>query len=167
MVYFAVPEQTFVHHGTEKKKNMSAKWLLDTAAMKDDFFEDALLMGIACPLPAYRFCWNLNLYMGYSFSREPELDILVGQPDGTERYFPVYRYLAPLNGYIHHLYQLKIAGNTLFPEIRRLDYLWLIQRMPVATDGEMLIQHVKKVPEVQLVSVMDPGQLRHPEYLLV
>lgn len=135
--------------------------------MQEDFFTDTILIGISCSIPVYRFCWMLNRNFDLSFCREHDLDIRIAAPEGHTLFFPVYQYSVPLNGNRHLLYKLKTASVTLLPEIKQLDFLWLIQGISADKDAATMIALLKEISGVQLVRQLYVGQLKHPEYLLL
>jgi len=69
-----------------------SKMTLNIAAMQEDFFSDATLIGIVSPVPAYYFCWMLNEHFDMNFSRDAELDICVQSAPDQQNYFGA-RYL--------------------------------------------------------------------------
>lgn len=146
---------------------MSAKWTLNIAAMQEEFFTDTTLIGIASPLPGYRFCWMLNEYFDMNFVRDADLDICI-QDNGKEaHYFPLYRYDMPLNGNRYLLYKLKSDKENLLPEIRQLDYLWMIQSNTSETDAQLITQQLRELPDIQLAQMILPERLKNLNYLLV
>ena len=146
---------------------MSAKFVLDMAAMQEDFFADSALIGIASTLPSYRFCWLLNERFALNLAREAELDIVLQTGKGNQHFFPVYQYCLPLNGYRHLLYRLRSDKETLLPEIKQLDYLWMIQSNDAEEDASNVTQHLRNIPDVQLAQVLSHDRLKNLNSLLV
>lgn len=146
---------------------MSSKLVLDIAAMQEDFFADTALIGIACALPAYRFCWLINQKLDMNFVREPESD-LISQTSGSKmQYFPIFQYCLPLHGGKHSVYKLKSDKETLLPEIKQLDYLWMIQTTTPEADAELIIQHLRNMPDIQLAQILSPDKIKNLSHLLV
>jgi hypothetical protein len=146
---------------------MSAKFVLDMAAMQEDFFADSALIGIASTLPSYRFCWLLNQRFALNLTRESELDIMLQTGKGKQHFFPVYQYCLPVNGYRHILYRLKSDKENLLPEIKQLDYLWMIQSNDAEDDAHRLTQHLRNVNDVQLAQILSQDRLKNLASLLV
>lgn len=146
---------------------MSAKLVLDMAAMQEDFFADTALIGIASALPVYRFSWLLNRKFGLSFCREADLDVMVRSAKGQQYYFPVYQYCLPLNGYKHLLYRLKSDKETLLPEVKQLDYLWMIQSSTADQEASEIIQHLRNIGDVQLAQLLSHDRLKNLSSLLL
>lgn len=136
------------------------------AEMEEDFFSDALFIGIASPYPAYRFCWMLNKHFDVDFTRSPDIDICVQSAKHGKQYFPVYQYAAPLNGAHNILYKLKNQRQTLLAEIKGLDFLWMIQNACQQGFVEETVQHLRTLPQVQLAQILMPKQLKNRNHLL-
>src|SRR4051812_42346430 len=103
-----------------------SKMVLDMSAMQDNFFADAAMIGIVSAMPAYRLCWMLNERFDINFVREPEQDIMMKKKN-VSYCFPIYQYDLPNSGHKYLLYKLKNGKETLLPETKQLDYLWLLQ----------------------------------------
>jgi hypothetical protein len=146
---------------------MSARLTLDMAAMQEDFFADTALIGIASALPGYRLCWMLNQKFDLEFVRDPKSDICIHDANNEEHYFSIYKYCTPLNGNKYLLYKLKSDKETLLPEIRQLDYLWMIQSNTPEADAGHLTQYLRDIPDIQLAQVIQPEKLKHLSYLLL
>jgi hypothetical protein len=146
----------------------AAKFVLDIGAMHEDFFTDTALIGISSALPLYRFCWLLNTYFGLNFTREPEMDVKVpGKKNNPDLYFAVYQYVCPTGPYTDILYGLKANDKTLLPEVKQLDYLWMLRSASPQKDAATYINYLRTMPDVQLASVLQPAQLKNVNNLLV
>jgi hypothetical protein len=147
---------------------MSTKWTLDIAAMQEEFFSDTALIGIVSALPAYRFCWMLNQKFDMDFVRDPESDIcLQNNEDSQAHYFSLYKYYAPLNGNKYLIYKLKNDKESLLPEAKQLDYLWMIQSNSPESDAAQITQYLRDIPDVQLAQVLVPDKLKSLGHLVV
>lgn len=142
-----------------------SKMTLDISAMHDDFFADSALVGIGTALPGYRFCWLLNKEFGTAFVRKPDVDILLQKGPDKSIYFPIYEYCLPLGGVKHLLYKLKNDKDTLLPEVKQLDYLWLLQGDIV--DVPQIIKHLRNMPDVQLAQLLSVDKLKSLTNLLI
>ena len=146
---------------------MATKLTLNIAAMQEEFFSDATLIGIASPLPAYYFCWMLNQHFDMHFTREPELDICVQTNKEQQNYFAIYQYCAPLNGARYLLYKLKSDKQTLLPEAKNLDYLWMIQSAAPGSHAQQITDFLRNLPDVQMAQVISPEKLKNLSNLLI
>jgi hypothetical protein len=143
-----------------------AKLLLDMSAMQKDFFEDAAMIGIGTAMPAYHLCWQLNRRFEMNFIRDPEQNVVLQKKD-IKYYFPVYQYDFPNSAYKHLLYKLKSGNESLLPETKLLDYLWLIQTANPEEDAAIITPGLKDLPGVQLAQLIVPGQLKNLNNLFV
>lgn len=147
---------------------MSTKFTLNTVAMEEDFFSGTALVGIGSPLPVYRLCWLLNERLGTKFVRQPiEQDIILQSPKAEEHYFPLYRFEMPMQGSKYSLYKLKAGTEVLLPEIKQLDYLWMIESASAEDEAYTIVGHLKTLPDIQLAQVLSPDKLKHLNHLIV
>jgi hypothetical protein len=143
-----------------------AKFTLNVAAMHEDFFADASLIGIVSAMPAYRLCWMLNKHFGVDFARNPQQNIHL-QKKGTQYVFPTYQYNFPNSNYQYLLYKLKNGAETLLPEARQLDFLWLVQTADPEDDAHAISSELKNIPDIQLARLLEKAQLKSLNNLLV
>ena len=147
---------------------MSTRWTLDVVAMQSEFFSDTALIGIVSALPAYRFCWMLNQKFDMDFVRDADSDICKpGADDSQDQYYSLYKYRAPLNGNKYLIYKLKNDQDSLLPEVKQLDYLWMIQSNSPDADAAQLTQYLRDIPDVQLAQILAPDKLKSLGHLIV
>jgi hypothetical protein len=143
-----------------------AKLVLDMAATQEGFFSDTAMVGIGSATPAYHFCWLLNRHFEIAFERDPDQNIPMVKKENQYN-FPVYQYCFPNSGHKYLLYKLKNGNEPLVPEIRHLDYLWLIQTASPTEDAVYISGELKKIDGVQMAQVLGPEQLKNLNNLLV
>lgn len=146
---------------------MSAKLVLNMMAMQEEFFDSTALIGIASAMPGYRFCWLLNRHFNVDFVRQPDLDICLRTGNNQKFYFPIYQYIQPMSGLRHLLYKLKSNKESLLPEARQLDYLWLIQSNMPDTDAMERLLHLRNMPDIQLAQILATDRMKNLNNLLV
>ncbi len=165
-----------------------ANAVLDVGEMKQNFFADTAMIGIATAVPGFRFCWILNKYFDTCFANVPENTICMGEGKGgkdvvnylsahaqTEMFpgeraeskdtkelyfFPTYCHVVPNSSYSYMLYQLKSGKKVLLPEAKHLDFLWLIQTAEPMHDAHTILRELRNIPEVQLVQELTTDQIR-------
>ena len=142
-----------------------AKLVLDTNAMQKDFFEDTSMLGIATALPAYHLCWVLNRHFDINFIRDADQNISIRKKE-DQYYFPIYKYDLPNSSHRYLLYKLKNGAESLLPETRQLDYLWLIETANPDEDVNRIAREIRNIPDIQLAQVLVPGQLKNVNNLL-
>ncbi|HTM65653.1 MAG TPA: IPExxxVDY family protein [Flavipsychrobacter sp.] len=146
---------------------MSAKLMLDVAAMQESFFSDAALIGIVSALPGYKFSWLMNRRFDIRLVRDPESDICIKDNQKQEHYFPIYKYCLPLNGNSYLVYKLKHEKESLLPEVKQLDYLWMIQGGTAEDDAEQIANYLREIPEIQLAQILQADKLKNLTHLIV
>lgn len=175
---------------------MAKLLLLDEDKMHDDFFQDTAMVGIAANLPAYHFCWLLNNHFDIAFERDLRQDVKLEKeekeqkqtnvlsifdtppaaPQGktelvqkkTEKYnFPVYHYNLPNSNDQYILYKLKDKGEGLLPELKHLDFLWMIKTTLFEKDARRIADELKKLPSVRLSQILNADQMKNLNMLFV
>lgn len=146
---------------------MAAKFVLDMGAAHDNFFSDTAMAGIVCAMPGYRFCWLINRLLGFDFAREPESDVEYKMGKDNVHYFSLYRYEEETSGCTHLLYKMKSEKEALLPEIKQLDYLWLIRSRDAEYEIQDIADVLRNIPEIQLAQIIDPGRLKNIDHLLL
>lgn len=162
-----------------------ANLVLDINEMRETFFADAAMIGIAAAQPGYRLCWLLNNHFDINFVSVPEQTICMivnkggketvksitetmqgfAFPDAANEkeeqyFFPTYLHSLPNSCYKYMLYQLKCGKKELLPEAKHLDYLWLIQTAEPEHDKHTILEQLRQVPEVQLAQELTTVHLK-------
>ncbi|MFZ1372171.1 MAG: IPExxxVDY family protein, partial [Ferruginibacter sp.] len=66
-----------------------------------------------------------------------------------------------------YLYNNQHDGEYLLPEFKHLDFLWLIKGDPIPVeDLKLLIQSIRSLPGVQLVTEMTNEKIKHKQHLI-
>ncbi|MEY3153355.1 MAG: hypothetical protein RLZZ333_1952 [Bacteroidota bacterium] len=141
------------------------KLKLDDERMSDDFFEDTRILGIACPLKNYQFCWHVEKTLNIPFATS--LDLQIGMEKNKRSYsFTVYVFIHPITSKEHFLYSNKHEGEFLLPELQHLDFIWLI-RDPYNDLVELndLMQRLRTIPGVQLVTEVPHEKIKSRDNL--
>ena len=146
----------------------SAKLVLDTSAMQEDFFEETAMIGIASSLSAHRFVWTLNARFGVNFRRAGDMDVCLNAKSKDDfQHFAVYHFADAVCGAQHFLYRLRAEKKVLLPEVKNLDYLWLIQNARSVEEADMYAKHLLDMPEIQLATILSADDLKNRAHLLV
>lgn len=144
-----------------------SRQVLDMSGATENFFSDTALIGIGCALPGYRFCWTINQAFDYAFVREPESDVEYKPAKDQVHFFSLYQYLVPHSSCKHLLYKLRSEKKSLLPEIKQLDYLWLINSFSAEDDVTIITHYLRQLPDVQLAQILDPDRLVNLNHLLL
>jgi len=144
----------------------SQKLKIDNEELAEEFFEDSLLLGIVAPIKDYQFSWQLNQLLGLDFRVNNDIEIQLAKKQRTY-FFSIYEYAVPSICMTHYLYNNEHDGEYLLPEFKHLDFLWLIKGDPIsAEDLKILIQSIRTLPGVQLVTEMTNEKIKHKQHLI-
>lgn len=143
------------------------KLKIDNDALAEEFFEDALLLGIVAPVKDYQFSWHLNQLLGYNFRVNNELEIKLTKKQRTY-FFAVYEYIVPNTALTHYVYNNQFDGEYLLPEFKHLDFLWLSKGdVPGSNELKDLIASIRSIPAVQLVTEMTSEKIKNKQHLIL
>jgi hypothetical protein len=144
----------------------SQKLKIDNEELAEEFFEDSLLLGIVAPIKDYQFSWQLNQMLGLDFRVNNDIEIQLKKKQ-RKYFFSIYEYAVPAVSVVHYLYNNQHDGEYLLPEFKHLDFLWLIKGDPIAAeDLKLLLQSIRSLPGVQLVSEMTNEKIKHKQHLI-
>jgi hypothetical protein len=142
------------------------KLVLDFKGLTDNFFEDTRLLGIMAPVKDYLFCWQLNNLLGVDFRINNEIEIQLTKKN-RHYFFAVYEFAETQTSFIHYLYNNQFDGEYLLPEFKHLDFLWLLKGDTVADEMiQHMIESIRKIKGVQLVSELTNEKIRNKEHLV-
>ncbi|MBK8609415.1 MAG: IPExxxVDY family protein [Chitinophagaceae bacterium] len=143
-----------------------SKLKIDNDELAEEFFENALLLGIVAPIKDYQFSWQLNQLLGLDFRINNDIEIQLKKKQRTY-FFSVYEFAVPAISLTHYLYNNEHDGEYLLPEFKHLDFLWLIKGDPISADDlKILIQSIRTLPGVQLVNEMTNEKIKHKLHLI-
>lgn len=146
---------------------MSGRQVLDMSGATEDFFSDTAMIGIGSAMPGYRFCWAVNKAFDFEFIREPEFDLEYKPAKDQLHYFSLYQYLVPYSSCKHLLYKLRSEKKALLPEIKQLDYLWLVSSPTAEEEAEIITGNLRNMPDIQLAQIIAPDMLKNLNHLLL
>jgi len=132
----------------------------------DDFFVDTHLVGIVSRRKEYQFCWDVNRQLGFRFKMNNEMEVMLVKKE-RKCFFSVYEYHEPTRYTGHYLYNNHYQGEYLMPELKHFDFIWLIKGAYYQLEGaRWLTDILKEMEGVQLVSVLNPAELKSRENLI-
>lgn len=142
------------------------KLSLDSKDLTDSFFEETRLLGIVAPIKDYQFCWHLNNILGIDFRINNDIEIQLSKK-GRQYFFGVFEYPEKYTCLVHYLYNNKHDGELLLPEFKHIDFLWLLKGDLVEEKQvEELINSVRKVKTVQMVTELTNEKIKNKEHLV-
>jgi len=146
----------------------SVRFKMDNDLLAEEFFEDSRLIGIVAPIKDYQFSWHLNQIMGLKFRMNNDIEIQLTKKQRTY-FFSIYEYEVPSSSLKHYLYKNHFDGEYLLPEFKHLDFLWMIKgkgEMISTEELNVLMQSIKTLPGVQLVSEMTNEKIKNKQHLI-
>ena len=143
------------------------KLKIDNETLAQEFFEDAILLGIVAPIKDYQFSWKLNQLLGFNFRVNNDIEIQLKKKQ-RKYFFSIYEYQVPSTSLTHYLYNNQFDGEYLLPEFKHLDFLWLIKGDVVqAEDLKILIQAIKSLAGVQLINELTSEKIKNKQHLIL
>ncbi len=144
-----------------------AKLYVDNSQLAIEFFEDAILLGIQCPAEPHRFVWMINRAFGYHFQYQQDGEIKMRSQKRNYEY-PVYHCREDNMELLHLLYVNDDDGKHLLPELKHIDFLWLLKG-EIPGDGFIgaLCAELRKLEPVQLVVELTNEKIRNKEHLVL
>jgi hypothetical protein len=132
---------------------------MDNSLMVEEFFEGTHLLGIVAPIKGYQFSWQLN-----RINHDIEIQL-----DKKKRkyFFSIYEYAEPNGSLVHYLYTNQFDGEYLLPELKHLDFLWLLKGDQLRpSEITELQQSIRVLPGVQLVMELTGEKIRNKAHLI-
>ena len=143
------------------------KLKIDNETLAQEFFEDAILLGIVAPIKDYQFSWQLNQLLGFNFRVNNDIEIQLKKKQ-RKYFFSIYEYQVPSTSLTHYLYNNQFDGEYLLPEFKHLDFLWLIRGDVVqAEDLKILVQAIKSLAGVQLINELTNEKIKNKQHLIL
>jgi hypothetical protein len=142
------------------------KLKIDTESLAEEFFEDTHLMGVVASLKNYQFVWQLNEMLGFTFRLDSSLEIEL-KKKSRSYFFSVYTYQIPSTTLTHYLYHNHNNGEYLLPELRNLDFLWLIKGDEVNhAELSTLKQTLRSLSSLQFVDELELDTVKNKQHLI-
>ena len=142
------------------------KLKLDQEQLVEDFFENTHLIGIASSARDYQLCWHVNRQLHTNFRVNNNLEITLSKRSRSF-HFPVLEFLEPTNSVAHYFYNNHCQAEFLLPELKQIHFLWMIKGDYYQPhDVKKLLEELRIVPLVQLVSLLDIREIKNKMNLI-
>lgn len=142
------------------------KLKLDNEMLAEMFFEDVHLLGIMASIKSYQFVWHINRQLGYSFALNNDLEI-ERRNKSRSFFFSIYEYRIPQTSNYYYIYRNQNDGEFLLPELKNLDFLWMIKGDDISNeDITSLQQTIKGLPSVLLVNEVNTDKIKNKQDLI-
>ncbi len=142
------------------------KLKIDNDVMIEEFFSDTRLLGIVAPIEQYRFCWHLNQLLNFNFRINNNLEIQLNKK-ARKYFYSIYEYGEQSGTIKHYIYNNEDDGEYLLPELKHLDFLWLM-KYDIMEDDEvrMLMNSIKTISAVQLITELTNEKIKNKQHLI-
>lgn len=142
------------------------KYKIDHNELIDEFYVSTHLVGIVAPVKPYHFCWILNQLLKLDFRTDGGLEIQL-EKKNRKYFFTIYSYNERNNSRKHYIYQNQNDGEYLLPELKHLDFIWLIQDEEMNLDELKSLQtQIREIKIVQLVTELSLENIRNKSHLI-
>jgi hypothetical protein len=143
-----------------------AKLVLSNEQLEEAFFDSSWLIGIMAPAKDYQLCWNLNRALGFNFRANNELEICL-ESKQKKFYFTVFEFEEPTKTVWHYIFNNHYKAEFLLPELKNVDYIWMLKGdFYQQSEVRLLMDQIREVPSVQLVTLLKPDELKNKRNLI-
>jgi hypothetical protein len=144
-----------------------AKLVIDNAQIAEEYFEHAQLLGIQCAAEPHKFVWLINKHFAFDFRYQPGTEIEM-KKQGRKFSFPVFGFDESHLSVQHLIYTNQFDGEYLLPELKHTDFLWLVRSESLdAAFMSLLAAEIKKVNQVQLVTLLSNDKIKNKQHLVL
>ncbi len=129
---------------------------------------DFSLLAIVSQLKEYKMAWYLNEELGISLIKQA--DVVFQFIDSVKLYISNYKYETEHNSVRllinRSLEESSSTKRHLIPELKQFDYLMLMEGTDDNLDPFITRNHLRNVPGIQLISVIEVEPLKSKENLI-
>jgi hypothetical protein len=144
-----------------------AKLTIDNDQIAEEYFADARLFGIQCPLEPHRFVWLINRQFLYNFRYQVGAEIEVSKRGRNFRY-SIFQCKESQLEVMHLIYANHSDGEYLLSELRYFDYLWLMKgELPDETLPNLILNELKNIDPIQLVTELTKEKIVNKMQLVI
>lgn len=144
----------------------SSNFTFDNSFIEDEYFEEALFIGVFSALQPYRLAWLLN--NEFELELSTDYDLAISQKKNNVMYsYPVYEHLYSNKFHRILLYKLIIDNVSLLPELKKTDYLLIIQTANLEKDYDHFLDKLKEFQEITLVTPIKRETLKNLKNLII
>lgn len=127
---------------------------------------DFLIWGINSSIEDYRLCLQLNQRLRWNFKRVQDIEFYSSQIKGF-KHFNTFKYKNEADFYTLELIQNKNSGNILIPELKNIDFLFLLHGESEYFDIEAFTEALGKISGVQSAIRLNIDSLKSKHNLLI
>lgn len=133
--------------------------------LETDIPDSFLLLGIASQEKSHRMAWLLNQHSSFQLYKED--DLILYKNDLPIAYFNRFDFTDEINRTSYTLLDNSFENSHLLPELKNISYLIVIKGALDFLKLDELIQKIKTINGVQLVSKIDISKLKSVVQLIL
>lgn len=134
--------------------------------IKIDFNFDFILIGIVTPLQDYRMAWFLNNLL-HKALKKTEDHLLKDDKNRRIMSFSKYYFEEAITKSSFYLLENKHEIDCLLPEMKELDFLFLINGDYYKTRKTEILKKIRTVDEVQTAVILKPAEIKSKNNLIM
>jgi hypothetical protein len=139
---------------------------LTKKVLKFEIDLDFILIAINTPLKDYRVCHFINKYLHFNFYKQPDLAVDIYQGMHEPALFSIYHYQWEATETDFYFIANKGSEGYLIPEMREVDYFFMIKNFIDDTDLNSIISGLNRIPEIMAAVKIEPKKIKSRENLL-
>lgn len=144
-----------------------AKLFLDNDLIAEEYFANAQLLGIQCPVEPHKFIWLMNKHFGFDFRYQAGSEVEM-KKKGRLFKFPVFSFDETHLSIQHLIYTNQFDGEYLLPELKFTDFLWLVRSEINDTAFiQLMASELRQVNTVQMVTMLSNDKIKNKQHLIL
>lgn len=127
---------------------------------------DFIIWGINSNMEDYRLCLHLNQYLKWNFKRMQDIEYYDRQLK-INKHFSNFKFINEIDFYTLEIIQNKNSGQFLIPELKNIDFFFLLHGEDAYFDKEEFTNLLKSTTGVQSVLPLEINSLKSKHNLLI
>ena len=127
---------------------------------------DFVLIAINTPLKDYRVCHFINKFLNFNLTKTSDLAVDIYQITTDPAFFSIFHYQWETTETDFYFIANKGTEGLLIPEMREVDYFFMIKNFIDDTDLNSIVSTLNRIPEIIAAVKIDPKKIKSRENLL-
>jgi hypothetical protein len=145
------------------KSTRAPKMILNNALLEEEFFEEAVIIGLVSAKKSHQFIYSVNQGTGFHFVRNHDFEVQVGA-----EYFTVFYYEEAMKQTEYFIFCNRNKTAYLIPEAKNVDYIWLIKSASFLQSAKAeILPLLPKLPSIDYAFEINHAQLKSKQYLII
>jgi len=139
---------------------------LTKKVLKFEIDLDFVLIAINTPLKDYRVCHFINKFLNFNLTKTSDLAVDIYQITTDPAFFSIFHYQWETTETDFYFIANKGTEGLLIPEMREVDYFFMIKNFIDDTDLNSIVSTLNRIPEIIAAVKIDPKKIKSRENLL-